>query len=33
MVSTLAGSGAEGQEDSDAPTKATFKDVAYLLIG
>ena len=32
MVSTLAGSGAEGQEDSDAPTKATFKDVAYLLI-
>lgn len=32
MVSTLAGSGAEGQEDSDAPTKATFKDVSYLLI-
>ena len=32
MVSTLAGSGAEGQEDSDAPTKATFKDVCYLLI-
>ncbi|MCS2453222.1 hypothetical protein NXW86_30185 [Bacteroides thetaiotaomicron] len=32
MVSTLAGSGAEGQEDSDAPYKATFKDVAYLLI-
>lgn len=32
MVSTLAGSGAEGQEDSDVPTKATFKDVAYLLI-
>lgn len=32
MVSTLAGSGAEGQDDSDAPTKATFKDVCYLLI-
>lgn len=32
MVSTLAGSGAEGQEDADNPTKATFKDLAYLLI-
>lgn len=32
MVSTLAGSGAEGQEDSDNPIKATFKAVSYLLI-
>lgn len=32
MVSTLAGSGSKGQEDSDVPTKATFEGVSYLLI-